>query len=269
MENWATLTDKKLENFNESLIFNSTNDSKTDVVHRKLLKYILGVSQSTPNIAIYGETGEIPLSLKGYRLMLNYWKRLTSMPETCLARKALTENVNLRTNWIRTIEKLAITFNLIEVNDQKFPHKTRANISEYFKNAWKNKLRNEDLPRLQVYKIVNSNFDIPKHLELPYAKRKIISKIRCSNHVLEIEKGRHTKTLREARLCNICVNGEIEDEGHFLLNCQVYRNLREMHSIHADNIHDILNMEDQSKLGGYLISSFQLRERLLNGRGRE
>ena len=191
------------------------------------------------------------------------------MPENCLARKALTENVNLRTNWIRTIEKLVLTFNLIEIDDTQFPHKSKTNISKYFTNVWKNKLANDDLPRLQVYKIVNSNFETPNHLELPYIKRKIISKIRCSNHVLEIEKGRHTRTPREARLCKICEMGEIEDEGHFLLNCETYQTLKEFHSIHAENICDLLNMEDQSKLGGYLISAFQLREQLLNGRGRE
>ena len=136
----------------------------------------------------------------------------------------------------------------------------------YYIDARKNKLANDDIPRLYVYKIVNSNFDIPSHLELPYNTRKIISKIRCSNHVLEIEKGRHTNTPRESRLCE---NGEVEDEGHFLLNCVIYQPLRELHFIQADNIHDLLNMEEQPKLGENLISSFQLRERLLNGRGRE
>ena len=29
--------------------------------------HLLGVSKSCPNLAIYGETGEPPLSLKGYR----------------------------------------------------------------------------------------------------------------------------------------------------------------------------------------------------------
>ena len=127
------------------------------------------------------------------------------------------------------------------------------------------------MPRLNVYKIVNSNFDTHKHLELPYYMRKIISKIRCSNHVLEIEKGRHTKpkTPPEVRFCKICENGEIEDEVHFLLNCEVYQNMREKFSIEFNNIYDFLNMDEQSQLAEYLLSSFQLRERLLNGRGRE
>ena len=102
VENWATLTDRKLRNFTETSIFDETNNTKTDITHRKLLKFVLGVSKSCPNIATYGETGEIPLSLKGYRLMLNFWLRLSHLPDNNLAKKALTENVNLRTNWIVT-----------------------------------------------------------------------------------------------------------------------------------------------------------------------
>ena len=167
VENWAILTDKKLKNFNELDFFDNTNES-TDVIHRKLLKHILGVSKSCPNMAIYGETDEVPLSLKGYRLMLNYWKRLTNLPDECLAKKALIENANLRTNWILTIEDLIKTFKLIEVSSKQFKRTAKVNISEYFKTAWKNKLTNQNLPRLQVYKLINSEFTAPKHLGLPY-----------------------------------------------------------------------------------------------------
>ena len=72
-------------------------------------------------MAIYGDCGETPISIKGYRLMLDYWKRLNTLPESTLAKKALWENINIKTNWIRTIEKLLATFNLTEVeNYQKF-----------------------------------------------------------------------------------------------------------------------------------------------------
>ena len=188
VENWGKLTDKKLKKFNEKNLFDDADESKIDVIHRKLLKYILGVSKSCPNMAIYGETGEIPLSLKGYRLMLNYWHRLTNLPEKCLARKALAENVHLRTNWIQTIEKLIKTFNLIEVSRKQFTTTTKVNITEYYKSTWKNKINNQDLPRLEVYKAINSEFIFAKHLGLPYHMRKIITKIRCSDHPLEVER---------------------------------------------------------------------------------
>ena len=58
--------------------------------------------------------------------MLDYWNRLNSLPETNLIKKALRENIDIRTNWIMTIEKLLITFNLIEASDNpKFKALTR------------------------------------------------------------------------------------------------------------------------------------------------
>ena len=267
VEIWATLTDKKLRMFTESIFFDDTNESKSDVTHRKMLKQILGLSKSCPNMAIYGETGEIPLSLKGYRLMLNYWNRLTTLPDKCLAKKALIENANLRTNWILTIEKLIKTFNLIEVSNKRFKATAEGNIIRYYKTTWKNKLANQNLPRLQVYKVINSDFIVPKHLGLPFHMRKLISKIRCSSHRLEIERGRYTKTQREDRICKICDSGEVEDENHFLIQCPAYKYLREMYNMNSVNMYNFLDTVDQIGLAKYLKSSFELRERLLEGRG--
>ena len=59
-----------------------------------------------------GDTGEIPLSFKGFRLMLNYCHRIHRLPNETLVKIALIENVNIRTTWIRTIEKLQ---NLFEI----------------------------------------------------------------------------------------------------------------------------------------------------------
>ena len=50
---------------------------------------------------------------------------------------------------------------------------------------------------------------------------------RCSSHDLEIERGRYTNTERNQRLCRLCDNNSIEDEYHFLLCCNQYRDLRE------------------------------------------
>ena len=88
--------------------------SKIDITHRKLLKYIMGVSRSCPNLALYGDTGEIPLSLKCLRLTLNYWHRVTSKNDDTLVKIALLENISLRSNWIVTIEKLINTLNLAD-----------------------------------------------------------------------------------------------------------------------------------------------------------
>ena len=55
----SILSDKDIENFDDLSLFKRTEKSRTDIVHRTLLKYVLGVSKTCHNIAIYGETGEI------------------------------------------------------------------------------------------------------------------------------------------------------------------------------------------------------------------
>ena len=129
-------------------------------------------------------------------------------------KKALIENANIRTNWIKTIEKLVRNFRLIEIPSKKFKDTTKTRIPEYFKAHWKNKLQNEDISRLRTYKTLNTDFTPPKHLGLSYENRKVISRIRCSNHPLAIEKGRQKKpqTPREERICILCNEGVVEDE---------------------------------------------------------
>ena len=70
-----------------------------------------------------GDTGKIPLMMKGYRLMVQYLNRVTNLPNESLAKKSLFENIELKTNWIATIEKLINYFNLSESfqNPSKLP----------------------------------------------------------------------------------------------------------------------------------------------------
>ena len=60
VENWSILTKKQLQNLNAETISDFIDKSALDTMHRKLLRYILGVNKSSPNIALYGDTGEIP-----------------------------------------------------------------------------------------------------------------------------------------------------------------------------------------------------------------
>ena len=73
VENWATMSNKSLLNFSTDTFMMTVNDNKASIIHRKFLKYILGVSRSCPNLTTMGETNETPLMIKGYRLMLKYW----------------------------------------------------------------------------------------------------------------------------------------------------------------------------------------------------
>ena len=245
-------------------LFDDTDKLKTDIFHRKLLKCILGVSKACPNLAVYGETGEVPLSIKGYRLLLNYWHRLSNMPDDNLCKKALIENVNLRTNWILTVEKILKCFNFIEAsgnNTNKFKKTSKENALKYYKTSWEEKITDPNLIRLKTYQVIKNEFTPFNYLDIKnFYSRQIITKISCSDHPLEIESGRHQKIERHERLCKVCTDGVIEDEEHFLLRCKLYDSLREKYHMHHDNIHDFLKTGCQENLAEYLINAFKLRE---------
>ena len=263
-ENWTILRDKQLQNFSNKTIMDDTSGSKVDVIHRKLLKFILGVSKSSPNVAMYGETGEVPLSLKGYRLTLNYWHRLSTLPDTYRAKKALLENIELHTNWITTIEKLIGCFNLADKigNHDIFKKATKCEINKAYIDYWKKQLSRQDLTKLDFYRKIKNDFIMENYLHIDnFENRKLIAKFRCSDHCLEIEIGRHRRIPRTERICRLCDKGLVETEEHFLIECDKYDLLKRQYNItDFTTAHELVLNVEQTKLGKYLSNAFTLRE---------
>ena len=263
-ENWAILSDKGLKQFNNNTIMDDTRGSKIDVVHRKLLKFILGVSKSSPSNAIYGDTGEVPVSLKSYRLALSFWHRVSNLPDTYLVKKALLENIELRTNWIITIEKLINRFNLANKigNHESFKNITKSEIDKKYLSYWKTEITRPDVPRLDFYREIKEEFKIENYLHIEdFESRKAIAKIRCSSHSLEIEKGRHKNIPRTERICKLCDKGEVESEQHFLLKCNKYDTLKNKYMIYEyTSVHELLSNMEQETFGKYLVEAMTIRE---------
>ena len=211
---------------------------------------------------------EIPLSLKAFRLMLNYWYRITNLPEDTLVKMALLENIQLRTNWITTIEKLTNIFDLTDLPRNLSPKilslfktKTYKNIRNKYILFWAKTKEKEKTSRTQFYDKIKTQFSFEKYLEIPnFFQRQVITKLRVSDHKLEIEKGRHNKVPKEERWCRVCDSGEIETEEHFLIKCKFYDNLKLRYQfIQYENM-DILLNTDPQKLGRYLIDAFEERK---------
>ena len=59
-----------------------------------------------------------------------------------------------------------------------------------------------------------------------FEQRKIFTRFRISAHRLRIELGRCQGTLRQDRICLHCSSGEVEDEIHYLLNCEKFKDER-------------------------------------------
>ena len=56
----------------------------------------------------------------------------------------------------------------------------------------------------------------------------MLSKLRISAHKVVIEGGRYLSIPKNERICTACITGEVEDEDHFLLNCSLYKPLRQV-----------------------------------------
>ena len=215
---------------------------------------------------INGDTGEVPVSLKSYRLALNFWHRVSNLPDKYLVKKALLENIELRTNWIITVEKLINRFNLADKigNHENFKMVAIYEIDKTYKKYWKTELM-RDVSRLTFYKEIKDEFKIENYLHIEdFHSRKAIAKIRCSAHSLEIEKGRHKKIPRIERICKLCDKGEVESEQHFLLNCDKYHTLKRQHKINEyTNVFQLMKNVQPEKLGKYLVEAVTLRENTL------
>ena len=194
--------------------------------------------------------------------------RITNLPDNTLVKKALLENIGLRTNWIMTIEKLIDCFNLSDKigNHLKFKRQTKIEIDRAYVNHWTIELSKSDLSRLNFYKDIKGEFKMKKYLHLPNMEhRKVIAKIRCSDHHLEIEKGRHKNIPRNERKCRLCSFGEIETEEHFLIKCNAYSTLRTKYeNLEFTLIPELFKEIDWESLGNYLVEAFTFRKNYLD-----
>ena len=266
-ENLSFFSDNEIKKYHNDFIYENTAKSKSDISHRKLLKFIMGVSKSCPNIALYGDSGEIPISLKSLRLTLNYWHRLSNVVSNdSLAKTALLENIEMRSNWIITIEKLVNTLQLADKigNHLKFKNATRKSIESGWKTWWKKALENPELSRLKFYQEIKEEYQYEQYLDIDsFERRRLISKLRCSDHTLEIEKGRHKpENIRkppEERKCVFCDKGEVEDEKHFLYSCDKYYQIRCKYPIPVNEPPNIFSEENLPNLTQFVYEAFKLR----------
>ena len=260
-ENFLQLTEKQLETVTEETLMN--DNCEINIIHKKFLKYLLGVCKSTPNLSVMGDTGEIPLLFKGFRLMMNYWHRIHKLPNETLAKKALTENVNIRTTWIRTIEKLLNLFQITYTeNIVMFKAATKKSVDLKYLKTWEHNLFHTDQSRLEFYKTVKSTFGYEDYLEIRnFECRKGTAKIRCSSHTLEIEKGRHSNKPRNERICPVCNLNEVETEEHFLTKCPTYQLLRNNYNLtEYINGKDLFTYTSPNLLGQFIVDASKFRK---------
>ena len=287
-ENLTHLTNHQIIAMNDnknSLMFYAKKAYPNNL-HQKFLKYILGVKSNCSNMATLGELGEVPIILHGFVSLLSYWHRTNSMSEDTLVKQALnfvTNDSSAKYEWVATV-KFLLHYLAIDdhfVNPQLTPSTNtftfmcKKKLHAKFIEEWSNDLAGGNLKvgessKLRFYKLFKTSFGREPYLDhiKDYKLRKKVTKFRCSDHILEVEVGRHKNLKVEERICKICNLDDIESEAHFLQQCPAYTQIRTHYfgNIEPKKWLDILACKDigtSYKLANYLDKSFKLRKNML------
>ena len=83
--------------------------------------------------------------------------------------------------------------------------------------------------KLKLYRVLKTDLGQEEYLRwnITAEQRTLYAQLRSGSLQLRIERGRWKKELESERVCNVCLTGKVETEAHFLLECYVYRRLRE------------------------------------------
>ena len=139
-------------------------------------------------------------------------------------------------------------------NHQKFKNATKQAIEDAYKSFWTNSLTDPNLSRLSFYKKIKREFEMENYIDtVVFEYRRLIAKLRCSDHALKIEKGRHKSIPKPERTCTLCHTGQVEDEEHFLFFCNTYNFLRIKYNlVHFTGTQEFFSGLNYNALGNYL-----------------
>lgn len=234
-EIWAPLYMKKLSKTEDNL-YTVCDKFPLEKLNLKFCKYILGVKRNSKNGAVRGELGMRPLLVELLGRACNYWMRICNRDPSSLVYKAYTENKSIDDSWAAMMKKICIFGNSETLWDsqgsQTIAAETRklkdAFIQKY-DACWHEELNKIEHNKLRTYAKFKSKHELEPYLTWSHKpqQRINITKLRISDHKLQIELGRHHKPSIDANLryCSKCTNS-VDDERHAILKCTKYESVR-------------------------------------------
>ena len=237
--------------------------SAIDAVINRVCRMFLGLSINATNTASRGDMGWHSCEVKQKLNIVRLWCRLKTMSNNRLVKQMHTYSLNrprsLEFKSRKLFESLAIDNFFLTDNPCKSEcvRKAKEKLVENDKGALFSSLLSNCKDdnsgnKLRTYRLYKSTFKTETYVKLNMRRdqRRIRSKFRICNLPLAIETGRYTKpkTPLQDRICKFCSMNSIEDETHFLIDCNLYNDLRydlfESASILNENFHQ-LNFEEK------------------------
>jgi hypothetical protein len=209
-------------------------------VHLDFCKHLLGVKKTTPNSMVYHELGRHQLSNMRWLKIFKYWTKVlrtqNDLLNACYQQMySECENRLNCSNWLSSVKKKMFQLGLgnwwvnqNECNLDHFLSKCKTRITDVSLQTMKASFSSS---KFLIYKnIITQDHSIQNYLltTIPLKFKKVLSRFRLVSHNLNIEYGRFTKTQHSHRTCFHCP-GIIEDEYHFVLECPLYKDDRNVY----------------------------------------
>jgi hypothetical protein len=223
--------------------------AEAEAIQLRMGRKILRCSRSTNREAVLGELGWWSMEARRDMLRLLFWRRLVIMSEARVTKKIFRQGKQgyaqgkdgVRKGWgvdtKRVFEKYGIgeRFDSEEVckTKQEWKELIKGIIHGFEESRWRKAV--ESAPKLRTYKIFKKSLRMEHYLRVggngknDRWRRKELARIRTGSNRLRVDTGRRSKQRLEAadRTCLVCNGPEVEDETHFLLECQAHAGLRE------------------------------------------
>ncbi len=207
-------------------------------LHMRYCKYVLSLKMTTPSVMIYGETGRYPVSISVKCRMLGYWIRLIQGKNKKLDVTMYNlmyqklQDQSFSSSWLLSVKGILDSCGYSNIwADQHVPNggwliaSVRRTLQDHFIQDWQSKIQGSE--KCLNYRIFKHTFSCEDYLlMLPHNLRHALCRLRTVNHKLPIERGRYSNLPRYRRTCNLCDKNLLGDEYHFLLECDMLKDLR-------------------------------------------
>jgi hypothetical protein len=209
---------------------------EADSVQLEMGKKILRTGKHTCNAAVRGEMGWWTLEARRDQLRLGFWRRLVLMDDSRLTKQMYEQCRKREGAWANTTKATLEKLGLGHLWATEDVPKSKSEWKKVCKEAlhlreeqnWKTEL--EASPKLDTYRIFKKKLVMEPYLQQKEfdlrarLKRWGLARIRTGSNELQVDKGRQTRPRvpRSERVCLVCNNGTVEDEAHFLLQCEAY-----------------------------------------------
>ena len=205
-------------------------NNPVEILFLSFCKQLLGVQKQTTNVGVLLELGQVPLIVLAQKNAIKNWVRIvtkTNCNKNVINSydTSVLENLTWSSNIEKTLSEIGLREQFLS-NDESAHLKALQRLKDIFhQDAFSDIQRNNS--KLRTYSLLKTTPGYEAYLSDIHSikERTALTKLRLSNHTLMIEKGRHLNIDPNFRFCPFCPN-TVEDEKHFLIDCEPYHILR-------------------------------------------